>query len=335
MTFGWSQSSEVVEHDCAVEMLNRYLKTGGVEIDTARIYSGGRTEEILGRAMGTIGGLGQGITLATKAAPAEPGGLSETGIRSQLKASLAALKVDRVGVLYLHQPDPENDLTESLKCVHELVQEGKVGALGLSNYSAVELERCVALCKQNGWTPPSVLQGLYSPLNRMVEDELLPACRTHGVSFVAYNPLAGGLLSGKHKQDGEVSAGRFKDNPNYLPRFYTDSNFAAVARIRAACEAAGLSMVPATYAWLLRHSILDAERGDGVLIGASSLRQLEENLAACFQPISLPETVKVAFDEAWDISRESAFFYWRSYSRDHPERDSLHPGASYNAKHGK
>merc|ERR1712066_667462 len=99
-----------------------------------------------------------------------------------------------------------------------------------------------------------------------------------------------------------------KDNPNYLPRFYTDSNFAAVSRIIQACTPAGVDLVPATYAWLLQHSALNGKLGDGVLIGASTLIQLDENLAACFRPISLPEPVRRAFDEAWSVSKEGAFF---------------------------
>jgi aflatoxin B1 aldehyde reductase len=335
MTFGWNQASSVVEDRVAAEMLQKYVQAGGAEVDTARIYSGGRTEEILGLAMSKIGILGQGVTLATKVAPSEAGGLSKVGIHRQLNASLSALQVDRVDVLYLHQPDPQTELTESLECIHELVQQGKVGALGLSNYSAIELSRCILLCQAKGWTPPTVLQGLYSPLNRMVEEELMPLCREHGVAFVAYNPLGGGLLSGKHRLDGEVAAGRFKDNPNYLLRFFTEPNFEAVARIRAACDAAGLRLVPATYAWLLQHSALDGGRGDGVLIGASSIQQLDENIAACFKPVALPEPVVNAFDEAWSTCKDGAFYYWRSYSKDQPGRETMNQGAAYNAKHGK
>ncbi|CAE7301367.1 Akr7a2 [Symbiodinium natans] len=169
--------------------------------------------------------------------------------------------------------------------------------------------------------------------NRLVEEELLPVLRKHGVSFVAYNPLAAGLLTGKHTDSENVLPGRFKENQNYLPRFYTKPNFEALAGIRKECAEAGISMVSASYAWLLRHSVLSAEKGDGLLIGASSLAQLDENLKACFSPQQLPPSLVSAFDAAWPlVSRGGDVFpYWRSYSKDQPGRDTLHPGASYSA----
>eukprot|EP00928_Gymnodinium_smaydae_P045290 TRINITY_DN30211_c0_g1_i1.p1 TRINITY_DN30211_c0_g1~~TRINITY_DN30211_c0_g1_i1.p1 ORF type:complete len:376 (-),score=49.59 TRINITY_DN30211_c0_g1_i1:145-1272(-) len=332
MTFAWEQASSPVDVPAASAMVNKFLSVGGVEIDTARIYSEGRTEPILAQALETVG-QGASYRLATKVHPSQPSGLSAKGIRAQLEASLKALHVDRVDTLYLHQPDPEHDLTESLQCVHDLIQEGKVGALGISNYSAIETERMCALCKEHGWSSPSYFQGLYNPLNRLVEESLLPVLRKYQVGFIAFNPLAAGMLTGKHHQGGEVMGGRFKNNPNYLPRFYTEDNFKAVEGIRSACEAHGLELVPATYAWLLRHSKLDASKGDGLLLGASTVAQLDENLAACTSSSVLPEPVVTAFDAAFDICKSGAFPYWRSYSRDQPGRETLHPGASYTA-HG-
>lgn len=332
MTFAWEQASTPVDYPVASAMVHKFLSFGGVEIDTARIYSEGCTEPMLGRV---LQGLGKetSFRLTTKAHPSQPNGLSAKGIRAQLQASLEVLGVDRVDALYLHQPDPQHDITDSLQCMHELIQEGKVGALGLSNYSAVETDRICSLCKEHGWTSPSYFQGLYNPLNRLVEESLLPVLRKHGVGFIAYNPLAAGLLTGKHRPGGEVLPGRFKANPNYLPRFYTDANFKALSVIRDACDAHGLGMVPATYAWLLRHSQLDAAKGDGVLLGASSVGQLEENLVSCTTAPTLPAPVVAAFDGAFDSCKDGAFPFWRSYSRDQPGRESLHPGASYQA-HG-
>jgi aflatoxin B1 aldehyde reductase len=166
----------------------------------------------------------------------------------------------------------------------------------------------------------------------MVEAELLPLLKEHGCSFVAYNPLAAGLLSGKHAAGGEVPAGRFKDNENYLPRFYTQANFEALEKIRAACEASGITMVEASFAWLLQHSKLGPE--DGLLIGASSLEQLDANLAACTEGRGpLAAAVLAAFNDAWDVTKDGAFAYWRSYSSDMPGREQLDQGAAYKA-HG-
>ncbi len=148
-------------------------------------------------------------------------------------------------------------------------------------------------------------------------------------------PQAAGLLTGKHRDLETVARGRFKNNENYLPRFYTPANFEALGLISQQCEKDGISMVDATFRWLLRHSALDADV-DGFLLGASSLAQLDQNLAACRAAAAedvgpLSPALLDAFDEAWKLTRDGAFPYWRSYSSDMPNRESMDQGASYNA----
>jgi aflatoxin B1 aldehyde reductase len=143
------------------------------------------------------------------------------------------------------------------------------------------------------------------------------------------------LLTGKHTDVGSVVKGRFKNNENYLPRFYTPSNFEALQLISQQCEKDNMSMVDATFQWLLNHSALDAKI-DGFLLGASSVSQLEQNLSACTRAASpdvqpLSSGLLNAFDEAWEATKDGAFPYWRSYSSDMPHRETLDPGASYNA----
>ena len=131
-----------------------------------------------------------------------------------------------------------------------------------------------------------------------------------------------------------VAKGRFKDNQNYLPRFYTQSNFEAISLIQEQCTKDDISMVEATFRWLLCHSALDAT-SDGVLLGASSLAQLEENLKACQAAATsttpLSQDLLNAFDKGWELTKGGAFKYWRSYSSDMPNRENLDQGASYNA----
>jgi aflatoxin B1 aldehyde reductase len=243
--------------------------------------------------------------------------------------------LSRVDEFYIHQPDTEHDLSSTLAAAHSLVQRGLVLRIGMSNYHESEVERAMQLCMDNGWTCPSVYQGLYNPLNRRVEEGLLPILRKHNIEFVAYNALAAGLLTGKHSrshESGEVLAGRFRNNPNYLPRFYTDSNFAALDTIEQSLPP-GMTLIEASYQWLMRHSQLTAS--DGVLLGASSLEQLDCNLSACARIAEadpLPQATLDAFEQAWQICKEAgAFPYWRSFSKDHPNRENMDPGASYNA----
>jgi aflatoxin B1 aldehyde reductase len=365
MTFAWGQTSSVVDEPVALEMVRRFVahnekmaKTspGGSStpqkitphyIDTARIYAGGQTEPVVGAVLSQISlPDSQSFLVGTKAHPSQPGGLSPAGIQQQLQESTEALHLQQssstLHEYHLHQPDTESALLDSLECLHDLKTKGVISAIGMSNYHVTEVQRAFDLCKQHSLTPPTVYQGLYNPLNRAVEEELLPVLKDNDCSFVAYNPLAAGLLAGKHTSNkadtpdqGEVLKGRFQNNPNYLPRFYTQANFDAIALIRKACEAHEMSMIEATYRWMLCHSSLEADKGDGLLLGASSLEQLDQNLAACAAAQEaeqgLPDDILQAFEEAWGWTEEGAFPYWRSYSADMPDRESLDQGASYNA----
>ena len=339
MTFGWKgQTSSPVDQNMADQMVQRFASNAkddnAVLIDTARIYAGGETEKILGNSL-VKGFAGSQVKVGSKAHPRQPGGLSEKGIMNQLETSLEALGVNTLYEYYLHQPDTEHSLLESLTCLDELMKKGIIERVGMSNYAASEMERAFLLCEEHNLSKPSVYQGLYNPLNRLVEDDLLPILKKNNCSFIAYNPLAAGLLTGKHKNNGDdVPAGRFKNNQNYLPRFYTDANFEAVDVIRKSCDIAGISMVEATFKWLLHHSALDGSYKDGILIGASSMIQLESNIKACDEDELLPQNVLDAFDEAWSImssDSDEVFKYWRSFSSDMPNRDMLDHGASYNA----
>lgn len=343
MTFGWSQTSSFVNDAIAQDMTKKFIDFGKTisseshYIDTARIYAGGKTEPIVGSVLKDVSSYCdlKSIVLGTKAHPSQPNGLSKDGIMDQFTASIDAMGVNAVSEFYLHQPDTEHSLLESLQCIHELIVDGKVKSLGLSNYHVSEVSRAFQLCDEHNLTKPTVYQGLYNPLNRAVEQELLPLLKDNACSYVAYNPLAAGLLTGKHKRAAadDVMTGRFKDNPNYLPRFYTSENFDAVDLIQAACDEEGLSLLEATFKWLLRHSALTEQ--DGVLLGASSIEQLDQNLEACLAASNndkpLSDKILKAFDDAWKITEDSAFPYWRSYSNDMPNRENLDHGASYSA----
>lgn len=334
MTFAWSQTSSKVDEPIASEMIRRFAETTSppCRIDTARIYAGGKTEACLASALlSNQGGNPIVFAVGTKAHPSQPGGLSKEGIQTQIERSKSLLpSVPVFEEYYLHQPDTDHSLLESLQTLHQYKLDGWINEIGMSNYHASEMERAFAICDEHGLTPPTVYQGLYNPLNRMVEDELLPVLQRNNCAFVAYNPLAAGLLTGKYMDKtttDDVPKGRFRKNQNYLPRFYTPANFDAIALIQNACEKEGISLIEATFRWLLCHS-----QADGVLLGASSVAQLEQNLAACTNPKSLPSSLLTAFDEAWKITSAAGVFpYWRSYSSDMPNRASLDPGASYEA----
>ena len=346
MTFGWrGQTSSFVDTPIASKMIEAFLDSQkeeqAVHIDCARIYAGGDSEKILRDAMaGSVTNKSPALLVGTKAHPSQPDGLSEKGLMQQLEKSFDALGVASVDEYYLHQPDENNSLLESLQTCDKLIKQGKISSIGMSNYHASEVQRAFDLCAEHSLAKPTVYQGLYNPLNRCIETDLLPVLRKNGCKFIAYNPLAAGLLTGKHLSTGDVKEGRFKNNPNYLPRFYTPVHFEALTLIQAACNDSNLSMVEATYIWLMRHSALDSSNGDGILLGASSIEQLEQNLNSCAlaKETGLPSPLVDAFDNAWELissDEERPFPYWRSYSADMPDKDNLDQGASYNAAKAK
>lgn len=353
MTFGWSgQTSSNVDEQVALQMVEKFIQRNQAYdetehlLDTARVYAAGKTEPMVGSVVTKIKTThpNTNISIGTKANPAMEGGLSKQGIRDQLKASLEAMNVSKIGEFFLHQPDTQHSLLESLQCTHELVEEGIIESIGLSNYHASEVERAFTLCQQFGLTPPTVYQGLYNPLNRLVEEELIPVLHKNECSFVAYNPLAGGLLVKKvlaknPTDETSIPEGRFKNNDNYLPRFYTKSNFNAITLLQQACEKEGITLGQATYKWFVQHSALKSSEvvKDGVLLGASSVQQLDENLHAWNTAIDydqpLSSELLSVFDQAWEITKKDGVFpYWRSYSADFPNRENLDPGASYTVK---
>lgn len=198
MTFGWKgQTSSFVDTSTASKMIeiymNNYQKDEAVHIDCARIYAGGDSEKILRDAMASHLNRSPTLLIGTKAHPSQPDGLSEKGLRSQLSKSLDVLGVASVHEYYLHQPDENNSLLESLQTCDKLVSEGFISAIGMSNYHSSEVQRAFDLCDKHGLAKPTVYQGLYNPLNRCVEEDLLPVLRKNKCKFIAYNPLAAGV----------------------------------------------------------------------------------------------------------------------------------------------
>lgn len=216
MTFGWSQSSSYVDEVVATEMVKRFItfdenlmdNNTHHYIDSARIYAGGKTEKIIGDIRQKLpSSLLSSLVIGTKAAPSVGDeGLSSKGIRDQFENSCIAMGINSCEEYYLHQPDTNHDLLESLKCADLLLKEGKIARIGFSNYHASEVSRAFELCKEHDLTAPSVYQGLYNPLNRLVEDELLPLLKKNNCSFVAYNPL----VSIRYKYNIKKHVGKIK-----------------------------------------------------------------------------------------------------------------------------
>lgn len=268
-------------------------------IDTANIYERGLSETILGKI---LAGRRKEIVLASKVRGKMGEGPDESGLsgRAMMRAieeSLARLKTDYLDIYYLHMPDRAVPIEESLETMDRLIDQGKVRYAATSNYSGWEVCRMLWLAEQNELQSPYISQPMYNLLARGIEQEYLPMCRELGVSTVIYNPLAGGLLTGKQKREAPLEGTRFDNNQLYLDRYWHPAYFDAVEELRAVAQRAGRSLVSLSLNWLLHHTAMDC-----AILGASRLGQFEENLQASEEG-PLDEATLAGCDAVWEKLR--------------------------------
>lgn len=291
MTFGDS-----VDEPTANEMVDRFLAAGGTGIDTANGYAGGRSEEILGSV---LAGRRDDVVLATKVGIPNPDAegaapLSAVAIDRCVHASLRRLRTDHVDVLYLHQPDRSTSDEETLAAVRTLVDSGTVRTWGVSNFSAWQIAELRHAAERLGLGAPVLGQQVYSVIATRIDDEYAEYARSTGLGTVVYNPLGGGLLTGRHRPDEQPSEGRFGSSPlagMYRSRYWNDEVFAAVEQLRTIAEGAGIPMAELALRWTIGRPVVDA-----VLIGGSRVTNIAANLEALAAG-ALPEDVQGAVDD--------------------------------------
>ncbi|KAG6823186.1 hypothetical protein H0H92_011108, partial [Tricholoma furcatifolium] len=177
-----------------------------------------------------------------------------------------------------------------------------------------EVAEIVGICKANGYIQPTAYQGIYNAVHRNVEPELFPCLRKFGISFYEFNPLGGGFFTGRYTsiEEGVEAGSRFDPNAvkgkNYRQRYWNDAHFEALSIIRKAAEAHNL-IPEIALRWISHHSLLKREHGDSVLIGASSLKHIEQNLLD-LEKGPLPDDVVKALDEAWVVAKPYSSIYW-------------------------
>ena len=307
MTFGESVFAPDVEG-----FINTFLDTGYSELDTAYVYNEGTCERLLGEALPKAAAP---YSIATKINPRISGKLDGAAAYKQLNESLERLKLRSVDLVYLHFPDPATPAEDVLAALADLHGQGKFRELGLSNFPAWMVTDVWHLCDKKGWMKPTVYEGMYNPLTRNAEREL-NACLDHfGMRYYAYNPLCGGLLTGRYgKFEDAPTDGRFTHRPGYQNRYWKKSYFDAVEILKDACGKEGITTVEAAYRWLAYHSMLKEERGDGIIIGASKLNHLKQNMET-IKAGPLPRSILDAFEQAWDLCRKDSPEYFTLYKR--------------------
>ncbi len=279
MNFG-RRTPEAESH----RIVARALELGIVHIDTANAYGDGASETIVGHA---IKGRRDEVVIATKCGFGRIGGklegLSGARIREACDASLARLGTDWIDIYYLHVPDHETPIDETLDALAGLVEDKKIRAWGVSNYASWQILEMIHAgeAKREGKAKPLprpiIAQQLYNVLLRQLDVEYFAFARRYGIHTTVYNPLAGGLLAGKHARDGSTQRGsRFDKNRLYQGRYFTDVMFDRVDALSDLARAEGMSLLELSYAWLS-----GAPGVDSVLLGPASVTQLEEGVNAC------------------------------------------------------
>ena len=267
-------------------VVTRALELGIEHIDTANAYGEGISETIVGEALRQRAGARDKVTIATKCgfgrASGKPEGLSRPRIREAIEGSLSRLSTDHVDLYYLHVPDHDTPIDETLDAVAELLDEKKIRAWGVSNYAAWQVLEMIHKADARKMARPVIAQQLYNVLLRQLDVEYFAFARRYELHTTVYNPLAGGLLSGKHSRDGSTQRGsRFDKNRLYQGRYFTDVMFDRVGAVAELARAEQMSLLELSYAWLA-----GAPGVDSILLGPASVKQLEEGVAACARGLS-------------------------------------------------
>ena len=225
-------------------------------------------------------------------------------MEANCNTSLEALKLKQMDIFYFHGPDRQTPLEDQCRAANKLYQEGKFARFGVCNLRADEVERIHDICSREGYVLPSVYQGGFNPLQRRAEFELLPTLRRLGIKFYAFSPLGGGFFSRTVEELRDPPKGARMDEMKVFKDIYVnETSVALLQKLTEVCESHGVKVKEATLRWYMHHGPLGED--DGVILGASSVQQVEENLRAC-EIGPLPEEIVDSFEDMWKVYKEKA-----------------------------
>jgi aryl-alcohol dehydrogenase-like predicted oxidoreductase len=294
MTFG-AEADEVSSH----ALLDDYFAWGGNFIDTADVYSAGKSEEIIGRWLKARPTEARQAVVATKGRfPMGDGpndiGLSRRHLGQALDASLKRLGIEQIDLYQMHAWDALTPIEETLRFLDDAVAAGKIGYYGFSNYVGWHIAKASEIAKARGYTRPVTLQPQYSLLVRDIELEIVAACQDAGMGLLPWSPLGGGWLTGKYKRDHvPTGATRLGENPNrgsesYAPRNEQERTWAIISAVEDIAKVRGVSMAQVALAWTAARPAVTS-----VILGARTREQLADNLGAAKLALSEEETARL------------------------------------------
>ncbi len=277
LSFGTMTFGNEADESVSAAIYKRCRDAGINFFDCANTYVGGRSEEILGKL---IKGERDQLVITTKVfgrvgEGVNDGGLSRRHITRQVEASLKRLGTDRLDIYFCHMFDPQTPMEETISTMDDLVKQGKIVYPAVSNWSSWQIMKAQGIAERKHQARFECMQPMYNLAKRQAEVELLPMAQSEQIGVIPYNPLGGGLLTGKYTRQAKPTVGRLVDNKMYGIRYGDDAYYDVVERYIAYCQERSVSPVSLAVAWVMSHPAITAP-----IIGARSLEQLEGSLGA-------------------------------------------------------
>ena len=292
MTFGgtagiWAQIGDLRQAD-AERLVGQAIDAGVNFIDTADVYAGGVSEQITGQALKNLKVPRENVVIATKVfgetgPTANARGNSRSHILDGVKASLKRLQVDHIDLYQIHGFDPATPIEETVRALDQLVRQGHVRYVGVSNWAAWQIVKALGIAERLGLSRFESLQAYYTVAGRDLERELIPLLASEGVGLMVWSPLAGGLLSGKFGRDQKGQEGHRRTSFDFPP-VHRERAYDCIDAMRPISRSKGVSVAQIALAWLLHQPQVTS-----VIVGAKRPEQLADNLAATQVGLSADE----------------------------------------------
>ena len=283
ITYGnWITHGSQVEQDAAIKCVRTALECGITTFDTADVYAGTRAETVLGKALKGV--RRESYELLTKVywptgAGKNDRGLSRKHIMESVNASLKRLQTDHIDLYQFHRFDYETPLEESLSAFDDLIRQGKVFYIGFSEWSATEITSALKIQEKMSYNKFVSSQPQYSMLWRVIESQVVPACKANGIGQIVWSPIAQGALSGKYLPGKKPPAGSRatdkKGGANMISRWMRDEVLSAVQKLKPIAESVDLTLSQLAIAWVLQNPNVSS-----AIIGATKPAQIKENVKA-------------------------------------------------------
>lgn len=277
----WLTYGNTTEKSVAIKAIDTAYDLGINFFDTANTYAAGQAETVVGEALRKY--RRDSFVLASKVwgkmgdGPNDRG-LSRKHIMAQIEATLRRLGMEYLDIYYCHSFDPDTYADETMRAMDDLVRQGKILYMGVSNWNAAQISEALRVCDKYLLDRIVVSQPVYNMFNRKIEDELIPYCESQGIGQAVYSPLAQGVLTGKYSSPKDIPQGSRASNAGsarFIDRFLKDETLEQVEKLKVIADRQGYKLSQLALAWVLRKSNVSS-----AIIGASRPEQIEENIKA-------------------------------------------------------